>query len=992
MKKNYLKPLSRFLPLLLVLLFGSLSASAADINVYGDVNLDGEVTVADVNSVIDVILNNDIIPTADVNSDGEINIADVNTLIDIILNGGGGNEGGIVELTEMERGLSRWTCNEDSVKITTYSYADSIELDALAREVIELFAPKDSDENEELSFNTMLMDDLDDLAEDAIRGNGKNIFDNSVIIEQQDWNSGHWGNTRYGGFETYFNTHVKNGKRCLLVVFYYKGGFPNKRTASIRLGQVNSGKFIDAVSIDAGQEYAFIDIKFDEQLGMHGCVNYFPLLVNNESKARYYLNPIMVETKPIIDSDWQNQYYRYEFGTINGVSVCYNLGKNESLSGDYQCVELCKRYIVEQYDFINHPYASSWGNAINWPQKRENDMADWGDKYMVFVNDGYERPREGDIIVWNQGNYGHVGVIIKTGKEKDGDEYIKVAHQNGGVGTYALPIGMKLKVEDKVIKNVRPGTNYAPIFSPSTVISHFIRVYNKNEVYSSYDGSMTASTTYLKFGNRDVGTSFTRKFTITNHGSWLLTISSMTFAKGDAYKINIPSCTIGYGQTKEFEVTFTPTVPGEYEDKLSIRSNAEDNPLWEISLSGKATGTAQPQPYAVYTQSNSTLTFYYDNQRSARMGTIYDLNTGMNRPGWFKDSTCLSVTQVMFDQSFANARPTTTYLWFCYMNNLQSIKGIEYLNTTDVIYMSSMFWGCSSLKNLNLSYFNTSKVKNMYGMFNECSSLTNLDVSHFNTANVTNMSFMFSECSGLSSLNLNNFNTSKVTNMRGMFYYCYGLSSLNLSSFNTANMTDMSCMFAVCTALSSLNLSNFNTAKVTNMSGMFGACTALSSLNLSNFNTANVTDMSGMFEDCSSLSSLNLSSFNTANVTNMRNMFNDCSSLSSLNLSSFNTANVTDMSCMFEYCSGLSSLNLSNFNTAKVTNMKFMFLNCSILRTVYVSSKWSTAAVTSSDFMFYGSVRIKGEKGTTYNLNYIDKAYAHIDGGSSNPGYFTSGN
>ena len=82
------------------------------------------------------------------------------------------------------------------------------------------------------------------------------------------------------------------------------------------------------------------------------------MLVNNESKARYYLNPIMVETKPIIDSDWQNQYYRYEFGTINGVSVCYNLGKNESLSGDYQCVELCKRYIVEQYDFIT-PITSS---------------------------------------------------------------------------------------------------------------------------------------------------------------------------------------------------------------------------------------------------------------------------------------------------------------------------------------------------------------------------------------------------------------------------------------------------------------------------------------------------------------------------------------------------------------------------------------------------------------------------------------------------------
>lgn len=91
MKKNYLNPLFRLMTVLLALLAGSFSASAADINVYGDVNLDGEVTVADVNSVIDVILNNNIVPTADVNTDGEINIADVNAIIDIILNGDDGS-------------------------------------------------------------------------------------------------------------------------------------------------------------------------------------------------------------------------------------------------------------------------------------------------------------------------------------------------------------------------------------------------------------------------------------------------------------------------------------------------------------------------------------------------------------------------------------------------------------------------------------------------------------------------------------------------------------------------------------------------------------------------------------------------------------------------------------------------------------------------------------------------------------------------------------
>ncbi len=58
--------------------------------IIGDVNGDGEVNIADVNTLIDIILGEgtegEILRRADVNQDGEINIADVNALIDIILN------------------------------------------------------------------------------------------------------------------------------------------------------------------------------------------------------------------------------------------------------------------------------------------------------------------------------------------------------------------------------------------------------------------------------------------------------------------------------------------------------------------------------------------------------------------------------------------------------------------------------------------------------------------------------------------------------------------------------------------------------------------------------------------------------------------------------------------------------------------------------------------------------------------------------------------
>ncbi|MBR5673623.1 MAG: dockerin type I repeat-containing protein [Muribaculaceae bacterium] len=55
--------------------------------VKGDVNGDGEVNIADVNAIIDMILSGNSEPNGDVNEDTEVNIADVNAVIDIILRG-----------------------------------------------------------------------------------------------------------------------------------------------------------------------------------------------------------------------------------------------------------------------------------------------------------------------------------------------------------------------------------------------------------------------------------------------------------------------------------------------------------------------------------------------------------------------------------------------------------------------------------------------------------------------------------------------------------------------------------------------------------------------------------------------------------------------------------------------------------------------------------------------------------------------------------------
>jgi surface protein len=103
-----------------------------------------------------------------------------------------------------------------------------------------------------------------------------------------------------------------------------------------------------------------------------------------------------------------------------------------------------------------------------------------------------------------------------------------------------------------------------------------------------------------------------------------------------------------------------------------------------------------------------------------------------------------------------------------------------------------------------------------------------------------------------------------------------------------------------------------------------------------------------------------------------------------------NTSEVTNMAYMFSYCESLPSLDLSSFDTHHVTNMCYMFSYCSELQTVYVGDEWSTAAVTNSSGMFQGCTSIIGGMGTTYDANHVNKAYAHIDGGTSNPGYFTA--
>ena len=273
------------------------------------------------------------------------------------------------------------------------------------------------------------------------------------------------------------------------------------------------------------------------------------------------------------------------------------------------------------------------------------------------------------------------------------------------------------------------------------------------------------------------------------------------------------------------------------------------------------TATTYSEYVADYDATNSTLTFKKitsDKLEGLDLSRMAIVNDGQTMKDMCTNNYS-SIKNIIFDESFKTYAPTSLREFFKNCKALETISGLEYLNTANVTDMNSMFYGCSTL--------------------------TSLDLKKFNTENVTDMSYMFFKCSALTSLDLKNFKTARVKHMYYMFYGCSALTSLDLKNFNTENVTDMYNMFDGCSDLTSLDLTNFNTTKVTNMSNMFSFCSALTSLDLTNFNTTNVTYMYNMFDGCSALTSLDLTNFNTANVECMQEMFKGCSTLQSIYVS-----------------------------------------------------------------------------------------------------------
>lgn len=329
--------------------------------------------------------------------------------------------------------------------------------------------------------------------------------------------------------------------------------------------------------------------------------------------------------------------------------------------------------------------------------------------------------------------------------------------------------------------------------------------------------------------------------------------------------------------------------------------------------------------YARLDRETQTLTLYYD----TNFGKGNDQGISES-PLWMQLDERMKIKSVVFDESFKDARPTTCVSWFLWFEALTTIEHLDYLNTSEVEYMNSMFTKCTSLETLDLSSFNTEKVTDMQTMFEGSTNLRTINLPKgFIGSNVTDLNGMFRGCVSLTELDLSGSNAEKVKNMGSMFYGCVALSNLNLSGFKTGSLTEMRYLFSSCQSLESLDLSGFNTENVTSMASMFSQCSSLRSLDLSSFNTSKVIGMNLMFFNCTNLESIDLSSFETENLQQMPHMFYSCTKLEKLDLSSFATPNMTSMLSAFQNCKNLKTIYVTSaFTTDKVTEGRTAFAGC----------------------------------------------------------------
>ncbi len=363
------------------------------------------------------------------------------------------------------------------------------------------------------------------------------------------------------------------------------------------------------------------------------------------------------------------------------------------------------------------------------------------------------------------------------------------------------------------------------------------------------------------------------------------------------------------------------------------------------------------QAYAVF--NNPNCTFYYDDLKSFRQGqqgnTVYDAKG----KGWYtlNDSPAATITELVIDDSFADCHELTDLShFFDGFRSIESIEGLQNLNTENVKYMSSMF--------------------------NFCINLKELDLRHFDTSNVTYMDFMFNYCQSLSKIRCNDdWNRDGVSGSE-MFGLCTQLKNYNADQkgIEMANPTTgyftADEPYAVLSGNEQKLTFYYDDQKGRRQGARIYDLPWNDQPDWHDNATITTVDFDESFADYDGLESTNRMFYGLTKLTNV------------MHLDRLNTENVIVMAGMFQLCPSLVVADLTSLNTDKVRSTVGMFDACGALKTIYCTADFLQQEGLNSGNMFLGCTSLVGGNGTTYDGSHIDAAYAHPDA-DGNPGYFT---
>ena len=218
-------------------------------------------------------------------------------------------------------------------------------------------------------------------------------------------------------------------------------------------------------------------------------------------------------------------------------------------------------------------------------------------------------------------------------------------------------------------------------------------------------------------------------------------------------------------------------------------------------------------------------------------------------------------------------------------------SGVVYwYSEADIVYINSdatsMFANCLSLETISgLEDVNTSYTKTLKGFFESCSSLKNISaIANWDVSGVTVLSDFLDRCSALSDISaLAGWNVSNVENFGSLFYTCQSLSDISpLARWDVSSGNSFYYLFAGCSAITTLTgLENWDVTVGSNFSAMFMDCSSLTDIDaLANWNMMWGSNLSFLFHGCSSLANIQaLANWNVSNGMNFGSLFNGCYSL-----------------------------------------------------------------------------------------------------------------